>query len=96
MRDPKKVIISHLVTEKYSQLRETQNCYVFKVDIKANKIEVKEAVEKLFDVKVDSVKTMRMRGKMKRLGRFLGKRPNWKKAVVNLVSGETISQLDAV
>lgn len=96
MRDPKKIIISHIVTEKYSQLREAQNCYVFEVDINANKIEVKEAVEKLFDVKVDSVKTMRMRGKMKRLGRFLGKRPNWKKAVVNLVSGETISQLDAV
>jgi len=96
MKDPKKIIISHLVTEKYSQLRETQNCYVFEVDINANKIEVKEAVEKLFEVKVDSVKTMRMRGKMKRLGRFLGKRPNWKKAVVNLVSGETISQLDAV
>ena len=96
MRDPKKVIISHIVTEKYSQLRETQNCYVFEVAKDANKIEVKEAVEKLFDVKVDSVKTMRMRGKMKRLGRFLGKRPNWKKAVVNLVSGETISKLDSV
>lgn len=96
MRDPKKIIISHIVTEKYSQLRETQNCYVFEVDKDANKIEVKEAVEKLFDVKVDTVKTMRMRGKMKRLGRFVGKRPNWKKAVVNLVSGETISKLDSV
>jgi large subunit ribosomal protein L23 len=96
MKDPRQVIISHLLSEKYSILREKQNAYVFAVAKEANKIDVKNAVENLFEVQVDSVKIQVMRGKMKRLGRFVGKRPNWKKAIVNLKEGETITQLDAV
>jgi large subunit ribosomal protein L23 len=96
MKDPRKVIITHIMTEKYAEIKEKQNVYVFQVDTDANKIDVKAAIESLFNVKVEKVRTMNMRGKMKRLGRFTGKRPNWKKAVVNLATGETITQLDAV
>jgi large subunit ribosomal protein L23 len=96
MKDPRQVIISHLLSEKFSILREKQNAYVFEVAKDANKIEIKNAVENLFNVHVDSVKVQVMRGKMKRLGRFVGKRPNWKKAIVNLKEGETITQLDAI
>ncbi|HEQ98721.1 MAG TPA: 50S ribosomal protein L23 [candidate division Zixibacteria bacterium] len=96
MKEPRQVIISHLLSEKFSVLREKQNAYVFEVAKDANKIEIKNAVENLFNVHVDSVKVQVMRGKMKRLGRFVGKRPNWKKAIVNLKEGETITQLDAI
>ncbi len=96
MKDPHKVIISHLLTEKIGILREKQNAYAFHVAKDANKIDVQQAVENLFNVKVESVRTMVMRGKIKRLGRFTGKRPNWKKAIVSLKKGETITQLDAI
>jgi large subunit ribosomal protein L23 len=96
MKDPRKVIISHLLSEKFSVLREKQNAYVFHVAKDANKIEIKNAVETLFNVDVDAVKTQVMRGKMKRLGRFTGKRPNWKKAIVNLKEGQSITQLDSI
>ena len=96
MKDHRKVIITHLMTEKISLIKEKQNVYVFQVAKDANKIDIKEAIEKLFNVKVDGVRTMTMRGKTKRLGRFTGKRPNWKKAIINLKEGDTISQLDAL
>jgi len=96
MKDPHKVIISHLLTEKIGILREKQNAYAFHVANDANKIDVQQAIEELFNVRVDSVRTMVVRGKFKRLGRFTGKRPNWKKAIVSLKEGETISQLDAI
>jgi len=96
MRDPRKIIISHLLTEKYSELKEKDNTYVFQVNKSANKIEIKDAVEALFKVKVDTVRTINNRGKMKRLGRFVGKRPNWKKALVILAKGQSISQLDTL
>jgi large subunit ribosomal protein L23 len=96
MKDYRKVIITHLLTEKISVAREKQNIYVFQVARDANKIDIKEAIERLFNVKVDGVRTMIIHGKIKRLGRFTGKRPNWKKAIVNLKAGDTISQLDAL
>lgn len=96
MKDPRKVIVSHLLSEKFSELREKQNAYVFHVAKDANKIDIKYAVESLFNVEVDAVKTQVMRGKMKRLGRFTGKRPNWKKAIVNLKEGQSITQLDSI
>lgn len=96
MKDPRKVLISHLITEKYSQLKEEQNLYTFHVAGDANKLEIKYAVESLFNVDVDRVRTMVVRGKMKRMGRFTGKRPNWKKAVVYLKKDQSISQLDTV
>lgn len=96
MKDYRKVIITHLMTEKISLIREKQNIYVFQVAKDANKIDIREAIEKLFNVKVEGVRTMVMHGKIKRLGRFTGKRPNWKKAIVNLKEGDAISQLDAI
>lgn len=96
MRSPHSVIKCHIATEKSHVMRDTQNCYVFEVDRGANKIEVKQAIQELFGVKVKSVATMNVRGKMKRLGRFVGKKPNWKKAVVTLAKDQKISQLENV
>jgi large subunit ribosomal protein L23 len=78
------VVIRPIVTEKSSSLKEAANQYVFEVQRNANKIEIKKAVEKLFKVKVLSVRVANMEGKEKRLGKHSGKRPDWKKAVVKL------------
>jgi large subunit ribosomal protein L23 len=84
------IIKRPLVTEKSNRQKESQNQYVFEVDRKANKIEIKRAVEQLFKVKVDRVNVSRVHGKVKRLGRNVGKRPDWKKAVVLLREGNRI------
>jgi large subunit ribosomal protein L23 len=77
------------VTEKTTILREkSPGLYVFEVQPDLNKLEIKASIEKLFGVKVVSVRTQLVRGKMKRMGRNLGKRPNWKKAYVQLREGE--------
>ncbi|HEY8945458.1 MAG TPA: 50S ribosomal protein L23 [Polyangiaceae bacterium] len=81
------------LTEKASRLRES-NQVVFEVAMRANKIEIKSAVEALFSVKVTDVNTLVQRGKVKRVGRELGKRPNWKKAVVTLREGDDIQFFD--
>lgn len=81
------VLKSPLVTEKSSALKAEANKIVFKVARDANKIEIKQAVETLFDVKVEGVATMINRGKPKRVGRSIGRRQNWKKAVVTLAEG---------
>ncbi len=80
-----------LVTEKSERNRETHAQYAFEVHREATKIQVKQAVEKLFSVHVTSVHTAVARGKNKRVGRNVGQRPNWKKAIVTLKEGETIS-----
>jgi large subunit ribosomal protein L23 len=82
-----------LITEKSTLIREADGTYCFKVNVHANKLEIARAVEKLFEkdkVKVASVRTARVAGKTKRMGRFIGKRPDWKKAWVKLTadSGE--------
>jgi large subunit ribosomal protein L23 len=82
------IIRRPLVTEKSTLLRETDNVLAFEVDPKANKIEVKKAVEELFKVKVEEVRLFNVRGKMKRMGRFAGKRRDWRKAYVRLRAGE--------
>ena len=82
------IIRRPLVTEKSTILREEGNVIAFEVDPKANKIEVKRAVEELFKVKVDEVRLFNVRGKMKRLGRWVGKRRDWRKAYVRLQEGE--------
>ena len=82
------VIRGPLITEKAALLKDDHRTVCFKVAIDANKTEIKGAVEKLFGVKVQSVRTVRMNGKMKRYGRFEGKRPDWKKAFVTLREGE--------
>lgn len=79
-----------LITEKSSQQKEVANVVAFEVARDANKIEIKQAVEKAFEVKVDSVNTVLMAGKVKRVGRNFGKRSNWKKAYVTLAEGHDI------
>jgi len=80
-----------IITEKTHSLREANNKLTLKVDVKANKIEIRQAIEALFKVKVLAVNTIQMMGKKKRLGRNEGKRPDWKKAIVTLAPGEKIS-----
>ena len=96
MSNPRQIILMPLVSEKNSNLRADQNKYVFRVKMKANKLQIKNAVQELFKVNVEQVTTMRMAGKPKRLGRFEGRRPDWKKAVVRLRKGETIELFDNV
>jgi len=78
------------IAEKASLQKESANQVTFKVDKRANKIEIKQAVETLFKTKVLEVRTMRVAGKQRRIGRSVGRRPDWKKAVVKLAPGENI------
>ena len=84
-----------LVTEKGTYLQE-QNKYLFEVAIGANKPQVKQAVEKAFDVTVESVNLMTVVGKRKRYGRAIAKRPDWKKAVITLKEGDKIQIFEGV
>jgi len=94
MTEPTRVILSHVVTEKAERLKAEQSRYTFKVAPTANKIEVRDAVERLFKVHVRDVRVMNYLGKMRRMGRFEGRRPDWKKAVVTLKQGERIESLE--
>jgi large subunit ribosomal protein L23 len=96
MKGSRGVIIKPLVSEKGANLRADQNKYVFRVDKGANKLQIKRAVEELFKVKVEDVTTMITHGRPKRLGRFEGRRADWKKAIVKLKKGETIELFEAV
>jgi large subunit ribosomal protein L23 len=80
-----------MLTEKGNILRETQNQYFFEVDRRANKIQIKQAVESLFNVKVLAVRTLVMRGHTRRMGRGYAKTKNWKKAIVSVKDGDTIA-----
>ena len=87
----KQIIKKLLVTEKGTRLKESANQYLFEVDRNANKLEIREAVEKQFKVKVESVRTMTRQGKAKRLRTMsYGKTPDWKRAVVTLAEGHSI------
>lgn len=90
MKEPQKIIRRPLITEKSTDQKELYHQYVFEVDRDANKIEIQMAVEQLFKVKVRNVRTCNVLGKVKRLGRKFGKRPDWKKAVVTLREGDRI------
>jgi len=79
-----------LLTEKGNNLQETQNKYLFEVHREANRIEVKKAVEALFRVTVKSVRTMIVRGRVRRMGKGYAKTQNWKKAIVSLKDGDSI------
>ncbi len=96
MSDPRDVLELHLVTEKTTRMKDAANCYVFRVDRKATKPAIKAAIEKAFKVKVKNVRTMTMPGKPKRLGRFDGRSPAWKKAVITLKEGEAISEFENI
>ena len=84
------VIRRPVVTEKSTLARERSNVVVFEVSMDATKIDVKRAVEKLFDTQVADVRTYIAHGKMKRQGRFMGRRPDWKKAIVRLKDGAKV------
>ena len=90
------VICRPLLTEKLTKMLEGDNKYAFVVDRKANKIQIAKAVEEMFDVSVITVHTCSMHGKVKRLGRFSGKRADWKKAIVRLKDGDTIELFEGV
>jgi len=85
------IVVRPIITEKSTLLKDAGNQYIFEVQRDANKIEIKNAVEKLFKVKVISVHVSNMEGKKKRLGRFAGKKPDWKKAVVKLSPKDKIT-----
>jgi large subunit ribosomal protein L23 len=85
-----------IITEKTHAMREAANKVTFRVAVKANKIEIRKAIEELFKVKVLGVNTVHMRGKAKRMGKTEGMRPNWKKAIVTLAPGEKIAGLEGL
>ena len=90
------VIRAPLVTEKSNICREEQNVVTFAVDPRANKYDVRRAVEQLFEVQVLSVRTMRQPRKLRRMGKFQGRRPEWKKAIVRLAEGQSIEFFEGV
>ncbi len=108
MRSPQLIIKRPLLTEKGTRLRETggevvappeeelKQKVMFEVARDANKIEIREAVKRLFNVQVVDVRTQLVRGKMKRIGRFAGMRPHWKKAIVTLKPGQKIELFEGV
>ena len=92
---PYAVLLRPIITEK-STLLTGQDKYVFEVDVRANKNQIREAVEVAFDVKVADVNTMKMKGKNRRFGRRVTKQPDWKKAVVTLQSGHSIELFEGI
>jgi large subunit ribosomal protein L23 len=96
MRDPREVIIRPVVTERSTLLADDHDAFTFIVANDANKMEIRRAVELLFDVKVQSVNTMRYLGKWRRMGQNYGRRPGFKKAIVKLVEGERIDVYEGI
>jgi large subunit ribosomal protein L23 len=93
---PYDIIKRPLVTEKTNIQKEEKNQVSFEVDRRANRIEIKRAVEKIFNVRVSEVRTLQIKGKIKRRGLILGKRKDWKKAIVTLRPGERIQFFEGV
>jgi large subunit ribosomal protein L23 len=96
MKDTYSVLKKPLITEKGNLMKDELNQITFEVDRRANKIEIKATVEKIFKVQVVKVHTLNMRGKMKRMGKSQGKKPNWKKAIVTLKEGDNIDLFEGV
>ena len=94
--EPRNIVRRARITEKGTQIRGSQNGYLFEVARDANKIEIKKAIEAIFSVKVSTIRTLRVHGKPKRVGRSAGHRPDWKKAIVTLKKGETIELFEQV
>lgn len=95
-RAPQEVLIRPLITEQSSILQAEQNKYTFEVHRDATKIDIRNAVEEMFDVSVKSVRTMNCLGKERRVGRSTGRRRDWKKAIVTLDEGEMIDMYGGV
>lgn len=89
MPDSRDIVREPIVTEK-SMLAATEGKYTFRVDPQANKHQIRQAVEDIFDVTVEKVNTMRMLGKVRRMGMSEGRRPSWKKAIIQLAPGDEI------
>lgn len=96
MRDLLYVITSPLITEKGTLVNEQGNQYVFRVRPEANKTEIRQAVETFFKVKVERVHTMNYLGKYRRVGKWTGQRPRWKKAYVTLAAGQRLDFFESV
>ncbi len=94
--NPRQIIHKPIITEKSTIEREMYNIVSFAVDPRANKVEIKSAVETLFDVRVLEVRTSRVRGKTRRMGKHSGRRPDWKKARVQLREGDSIEFFEGV
>ncbi len=94
MRAPREILIRPLMTEKSMRQKEEQNTVAFKVRPEANKVEIRAAVEAVFNVKVVSVRTASFEGKLKRMGRHQGRRADWKKAIVQLAPGHKIDLVE--
>ncbi len=91
VRDEYAIVNYPILSEKGTRLSETDRKYIFRVGRGANKIEIKRAIQKLYKVRVKDVNTMNIKGKRKRMGLMVGKQPDWKKAIVTLEEGETLS-----
>jgi large subunit ribosomal protein L23 len=96
MKNEHDILIGPMLTEKGTLMKEQHNKVLFRVAKSANKIEIKNAVEKNFKVKVERVATIVCKGKKKRMGRYEGKRPDWKKAIVTLKEGEKLDFIEGV
>ena len=96
MKGPFHVVQKPLLTEKGTRLKDEANQYLFRVEKAATKVEIKRAIEQLFKVTVLDVRTFRVHGKAKRLGRFQGRRPDWKKAIATLKAGDSIDLYEGV
>lgn len=94
--EPYQTILRPIVTEKGTTLKDENNQIIFEVDPRSNKSEIKKAVEKLFKVRVISVHTQNRLGKPKRLGRSVGRRKSWKKAIVTLKEGDRVDYFEGV
>lgn len=90
MNSYRDVIKAPIITEKSANLQQTNNCVTFSVDVKANKVQIKQAVESIFNVKVESVNIINVKPKKKRVGRYVGKTNRIKKAIVKLKEGSSI------
>ncbi|MDO8786245.1 MAG: 50S ribosomal protein L23 [Syntrophales bacterium] len=90
------IIKRYVITEKSNIVKDEYNKYIFEVDCRANKIEISKAVEELFKVKVVDVRVMNVMGKKKRVGKVLGKKRDWKKAIITLTPGSVIEIFSGV
>ena len=90
MNNYRDIIKAPIITEKSSDLAQNKNTFVFSVDVNANKTQIKQAIEKIFNVKVESVNTINVKPKKKRVGRYVGKTNRVKKAIVRLKEGSSI------
>lgn len=94
MKHTREILISPLLTEKSHHNKAVDNSYTFKVSVDANKIEIKQAIEHVFSVHVLKVNTINQNGKVKRLGRYTGRKNDWKKAIVKLRAGDKIAEFE--